>query len=57
MENKISELELKLQALYESHEVLKDKVRKLIKLAISTFLLVVIIIMTVASYLIHFYTN
>lgn len=55
MEYKISALELKLQALYESHEVLKDKVKKLIKLAISTFLLVAIIIIIVASVLIHFF--
>jgi TRAP-type C4-dicarboxylate transport system permease small subunit len=52
MQDKISKLELKIEALYESQEVLKDKLRSLIKLVISMFLLLFIIAMLTGGYMI-----
>jgi hypothetical protein len=52
MQDKISKLELKIEALHESQEVLKDKLRSLIKLVISMFLLLVVIITLTGAYLI-----
>ena len=51
MQEKIENLELKVEALYESQEVLKDKLRSLIKLVISMFLLLIIILIITGGYL------
>jgi hypothetical protein len=51
MQEKLHNLERKVEALYDSQEVLKEKLRGLIKLVISMFLLLIVIIFVTGGYL------